>query len=208
MRAVDLVTMLAVAIAVATPASAQDDLFPPLRLGMSLDEARAAVADLAPTERSGLGGQLVTITAADAASVGGLAFAVEMTAGGRGVRSLDYYAAAPAANAAQCQELGLAVVSALEPRVGAFYWDITPADGEQTLETDAGSVVMVSAWTDRFRPLDPSRFYGEEAANYGLRTRADVDAPAGPALLRILADLEDGVCSIQLWYELDPVLRE
>lgn len=202
-RIADLVAILAIASA-AAPALAQDDLFPPLRLGMSLDEARAAVADLAPTERSGLGGQLITITAANAANVGGLSFEVELTSGARGVRQLDYYAAAPAANAAACQLMGLEVVHNLGPRVGALLWDIAPAEGEQTITTDAGSVLMVSAWNDRFRPLPPDQFDAPEAVNYAMRTKAAVDSPAGPATLRVLVDLEGTVCTTKLWYELAP----
>lgn len=90
------------------------------RVGMSFDEARAAAPDVAweNASVSSYSGKVLSIKAANAATLGGVAHDVEVAPGYYGLYTLELRHEADVTNPAECERLAVGIVAELEQLFG------------------------------------------------------------------------------------------
>ncbi len=93
----------------------------PFKLGMTLDEVRAAAPNVVWEEqKSAYTGKVLALSGQNALSLGDWTFRVDAAPGYYGAYELTLTGAAPAKNRKQCRAQAVALVAALEPRLGAL----------------------------------------------------------------------------------------
>jgi hypothetical protein len=100
--------------------------------------------------------------------------------------------------ASECYDASRAAVAALEPLLGALYWDVQPINRENLVRTPGGSTIMVSAWRKPYGAVPLRALSDRRTDGFAVRGRIAARYGEHAAVPIFMTDLSAPVCEMQI----------